>query len=42
MVLMAATLQLVETAKARLEQARALRLLPPKETDAEFDDVSEG
>jgi hypothetical protein len=39
---MQATLELVAKVRARLDQARAMGLLPPKETDAEFDDVSEG
>jgi hypothetical protein len=39
---MQATIELVEKVKARLEQARALGLLPPKTTDAEFEDVDEG
>jgi hypothetical protein len=40
---MAATIELVEKVKARLDQARALGLLPPKveTTDAEFEDVPE-
>ena len=33
---MAATIELVEKVKARLDQARALGLLPPKTTDAEY------
>jgi hypothetical protein len=32
---------LVEKVKARLDQARALGLLPPKVEDAEFEDVPE-
>jgi hypothetical protein len=40
---MAATLELVAKVRARLDQARALGLLPPKEetTDAEFTESSE-
>jgi hypothetical protein len=40
---MAATLELISKVKARLDQARALGLLPPKEetTDAEYEDVPE-
>jgi hypothetical protein len=37
-----AMIELVAKVRARLDQARAMGLLPPKETDAEFDDVSEG
>jgi hypothetical protein len=33
-----ATIELVEKVKARLDQARALGLLPPKESDAEYED----
>jgi hypothetical protein len=39
---MAATLELIAKVKARLDQARAMGLLPPKETDAEFEDVTKG
>jgi hypothetical protein len=39
--LMQATIELVEKVKARLDQARALGLLPPKTTDAEYEDVSD-
>jgi hypothetical protein len=38
---MQATIELVEKVKARLDQARALGLLPPKTTDAEYVDVDE-
>jgi hypothetical protein len=38
---MAATLELIAKVKARLDQARALGLLPPKVEDAEFEDVPE-
>jgi hypothetical protein len=35
---MAATLELVEKVGARLDQARALGLLPPNTTDAEYEE----
>jgi hypothetical protein len=38
---MQATLELVAKVRARLDQARALGLLPPKESDAECEDVRE-
>jgi hypothetical protein len=38
---LAATIELVAKVKARLDQARALGLLPPKESDAEFEEVSD-
>jgi hypothetical protein len=37
-----ATIELVQKVRARLDQARALGLLPPKTTDAEFEDGSAG
>jgi hypothetical protein len=36
-----ATIELVEKVRARLDQARALGLLPPKVEDAEYEDVTE-
>jgi hypothetical protein len=33
-----ATIELVEKVRARLDQARALGLLPPKMTDAEYEE----
>jgi hypothetical protein len=35
---LAATIELVAKVRARLHQARALGLLPPKESDAEYED----